>query len=246
MVLLAAFEVMLYYHSGQEDILVAAPMVGRSGAEFEGIVGFFANPVVLRANLSGNPTFQAFLGRVRKTVLAALDHQDYPTIRLVQRLRPTRDLSRSPLCQVMFALDKPHRLAEQTGPAFAAGESGLRMNSGGLVLESLPLERRAAALDLVMLIIETAGSFSASIRYNSDLFDAATIVRMAGHFEILLRHVATQPDAELNALKKILSEADRQQQVATRQEYRKANLQKLKTVKRKVVSGAQLSGNGRL
>jgi non-ribosomal peptide synthetase component F len=117
------------------------------------------------------------------------------------------------------------------------------MNSGGLVLESLQLQRRAAALDLVMLIIETAGSFSASIRYNSDLFDAATIVRMAEHFEILLRQVVTQPNAELSALKEILAEADRQQQLTTRQEYRKANLQKLKTVKRKAVSGSQLSEN---
>jgi hypothetical protein len=243
MVLLAAFELMLYYHSGQEDILVASPMVGRSRAEFEGIVGFFANPVVLRANLSGNPTFRAFLGQVRQTVLAALEHQDYPTLRLVQRLRPTRDLSRSPLCQVMFALDKPHRLAEQAGPAFVLSETGLRMNTGGLVLESLPVEHRAAALDLVILIIETAGSFSASMRYNSDLFDAAAIIRMAEHFEILLRHVVTQPHAELNALKEILAEADRQQLETTRNEYRKANLQKLKTVKRKPVSGSQLSGN---
>jgi hypothetical protein len=84
------------------------------------------------------------------------------------------------------------------------------------------------------------------MRYNSDLFDAATIIRMAGHFENLLRHVVTQPNAELNALKEILAEADRQQQATTRKEYRKANLQKLKTVKRKAVSGAQLSGNGRL
>ncbi len=132
MVLLAAFELMLYYHSGQEDILVASPMVGRSRAEFEGMVGFFANPVVLRANLSGNPTFRAFLGQVRQTVLAALEHQDYPTLRLVQRLRPPRDLSRSPLCQTMFVLDKPHRVTEQAVPAFARGETGLRMDLGGL------------------------------------------------------------------------------------------------------------------
>jgi len=241
--LLAAFEVLLYYHSGQDDILVASPMVGRSRAEFEGIVGFFANPVVLRANLSGNPTFQGFLDRVRQTVLAALEHQDYPTLRLVQRLRPPRDLSRSPLCQVMFALDKPHRLAEQAAPALALGESGIRMHTGGLVLESLPLERRAAALDLVLLIIETAESFSASIRYNSDLFDATTIIRMAEHFEILLQHVVTQPNAELSALKETLAEGDRQQLAMTRKEYRIANLLKLNTVKRKPVSRSQLSGN---
>jgi hypothetical protein len=146
----------------------------------------------------------------------------------------------------MFALDKPHRLAEQAAPALALGETGIRMHTGGLVLESLPLERRAAALDLVLLIIETAESFSASIRYNSDLFDAATIIRMAEHFEMLLHHVVTQPNAKLNALKEILAEADRQQQLTRRNEYRRVNLQKLKTAKRKAVSGAQLSGNGRL
>ena len=210
MVLLAAFELMLYYHSGQEDILVASPMVGRSRAEFEGLVGFFANPVVLRANLSGNPTFRAFLGQVRQTVLAALEHQDYPTLRLVQRLRPPRDLSRSPLCQTMFVLDKPHRVAEQAAPAFARGETGLRMDLGGLVMESIPLERRAATLDLVMLIIETTGSLSASIRFNTDLFDAATIARMAGHFHALLESVIRDPAAAIGDLE-ILTGAERQQ-----------------------------------
>ncbi|MGD0949190.1 MAG: amino acid adenylation domain-containing protein, partial [Candidatus Binatia bacterium] len=210
MVLLAAFQVMLHYHTDQEDLLVASPMVGRSRAEFEGIVGLFTNPVFLRANLSGNPTFQAHLGQVRQTVLAALEHQDYPTLRLVEQLRPTRDLSRSPICQVMFVLDKPHGLAEQGGPAFVLGETGLRMNPGGLVLESLPLERRAATLDLVLLAIEAARSLSISVRYNTALFDAATIARLARHFEALLRHVVTQPDARLTALKDMLAESDRQ------------------------------------
>ena len=206
-VLLAAFELMLHYHSGQEDILVASPMVGRSRAEFEGLAGFFANPVVLRANLSGNPTFRALLGRVRQTVLEALEHQDYPTLRLVQRLRSPRDLSRSPLCQAMFVLDKPHRVAEQAVPAF---ETGLRMNLGGLVMEAIPLERRAATLDLVMLIIETTGSLSTSIRFNTDLFDAATIARMAGHFHALLESVIRDPAAAIGDLE-ILTGAERQQ-----------------------------------
>jgi amino acid adenylation domain-containing protein len=210
MVLLAAFELMLYYHSGQEDILVASPMVGRSRAGFEGLVGFFANPVVLRADLSGNPTFRALLGQVRQTVLAALEHQDYPTLRLIQRLRPPRDLSRSPLCQTMFVLDKPHRVAEQAGPAFARGETGLRMDLGGFVMESIPLERRAATLDLVMLIIETIGSLSASIRFNTDLFDAATIARMAGHFQALLQSVIRDPAAAIGDFE-ILTGAERRQ-----------------------------------
>ena len=92
MVLLAAFQVALSHHTNQEDLVVGTPMVGRSRAEFEGIVGLFTNPVVLRTNLSGNPSFAKFLGRVRRTVLDALEHQDFPTVLLVERLRPSRDL----------------------------------------------------------------------------------------------------------------------------------------------------------
>jgi hypothetical protein len=244
MVLLAAFHVILHYHTGQEDLLVGSPVLGRSRVEFEGIVGLFTNPVILRANCSGNPTFEAFLAQVRQTVLAALEHQDYPTLLLVERLRPARDLSRPPLCQVMFVLDKPHQLAEQGAPAFVLGDSGLRMNPGGLELEALPLEHRAATLDLVMLTIETVHSLSVSIRYNSELFDAATITRIAKHFETLLRHVVTQADARLNALKSILASMDKQELAATRQQYREANLQRLKTVKRVPVSVSQLSSDG--
>ena len=210
MVLLAAFELMLHYHTGQDDILVASPMVGRSRAEFEGMIGFFANPVVLRANFSGIPTFRALLAQVRQTVLAALDHQDYPTLRLVQRLRPPRDPSRSPLCQTMFVLDKPHRVADQAAPSLAGDETGLWMTLGGLPMESIPLERRAATLDLVMLIIETTGSLSASIRFNADLFDAATIARMAGHFHALLESVVRDPATSIGDLD-TLTAAERQQ-----------------------------------
>jgi amino acid adenylation domain-containing protein len=223
-VLLAAFELLLHYHSGQEDILVASPMAGRSRAEFEGMVGFFANPVVLRADFSGNPTFRIFLGQVRQTVLAALEHQDYPTLRLVQRLRPPRDLSRPPLCQAMFVLDKPHRVAEQAVPTFMEGETGLRMGHGGLAMELIPLERRAATLDLVMLVIETTGSLSTSIRFNADLFDPATIARMAGHFHVLLESIIHDPATAIGDLD-ILTAAERQQLVVefndTRTDYPK-------------------------
>jgi hypothetical protein len=235
-VLLTAFQVILHHHTGQEDLLVGSPVLGRSRAEFEGVVGLFTNPVILRANCSGNPTFEAFLGQVRQTVLAALEHQDYPTLLLVERLHPARDLSRPPLCQVMFVLDKPHQLAEQGAPAFVLGERGLRMNPGGLELEAVPLEHRAATLDLVMLTIETAHSLSISMRYNNDLFDAATIVRIAKHFETLLHHVTTQPDARLNALRDILAGMDRQQLAAIRQQYREANLQRLKAARRVAIN----------
>ncbi len=241
MVLLAAFQVVLSYHSGQEDLLVGTPMVGRSRAEFEGIVGLFTNPVVLRTNLCGNPTFGAFLDQVRHTVLSALEHQDFPTVLLVERLRPPRELSRPPLCQVMFVLDKPHRIAQQGGPSFVAAETGLRMNPGGLVLESIALERRAATLDLVLLIIETEESLAASTRYNSDLFEAATIARMSQHFEILLRRILREPTARLDALKLTLAATDRQHQVNLRKEQKEVNIQKLRHVKRRNIKTSQPS-----
>jgi hypothetical protein len=244
MVLLAAFQVILHHHTGQEDLLVGSPVLGRSRAEFEGIVGLFTNPVILRANCSGNPTFEAFLGQVRQTVLAALEHQDYPTLLLVERLRPARDLSRPQLCQVMFVLDKPHQLTEQGAPAFVLGDSGLRMNPGGLDLEALPLEHRAATLDLVMLTIEAAHSLSVSIRYNSDLFDVATITRIAKHFETLLRHVTTQANAGLNALRHILDGMDRQELAEIRRRFREDNLQRLKTAKRVAINVSQPSSHG--
>ena len=244
MVLLAAFQVILHHHTGQEDLMVGSPVLGRSRAEFEGIVGLFTNPVILRANCSGNPTFEGFLGQVRQTVLAALEHQDYPTLLLVERLHPARDLSRPPLCQVMFVLDKPHQLAEQGAPAFVLGDGGLRMNPGGLELEALPLEHRAATLDLVMLTIEAPHSLSVSIRYNSDLFDAPTITRIAKHFETLLHHVTTQPNARLSALRHILARMDRQELAEIRRQYREANLQRLKTAKRVAISISQPGSDG--
>ena len=221
-VLLAAFELMLHYHSGQDDILIASPMVGRSRAEFEAMVGLFANPVVVRANLAGSPTFRELLARVRQTVVAALDHQDYPTLRLVQRLRPPRDLSRPPLCQTMFVLDKPHRVIEQAVPSFARGETGFRMDLGGFEMESIPLERRAATLDLVMLIIETSGSLSASIRFNTDLFDMTTIARMAGHFRTLVENILRDPAVAIDDLEMLTAPERRQLLVEfndTRTEY---------------------------
>jgi len=244
-VLLAAFDVTIACLTGQEDFLVASPVVGRNRAGFEGVVGLFTNPVMLRTNLSGNPAFRDLIGRVRETVLGALEHQDYPTLLLVQRLQPPRDLSRPPLAQVMFVLDKPHRItapetppSARDTPAFAQGETGLRMNPGGLDLESFPLDRRAASLDLVMLIIETSTALSVSLRYNSDLFDPSTIVRIGGHFESVLRNVVADNDLKLNGLKAILAEADRQQLIGLREERRNANLQMLKNIKRRPAAPA--------
>jgi amino acid adenylation domain-containing protein len=191
--LLAAFQVLLARYSGQDDILVGTPIAGRSRAELAGIVGYFVNSVVIRADLSRDPAFQDLLDRVRRAVLGAFAHQEYPFVTLVERLQPVRDLSRSPLFQVMFALQKAQLLNDAGLNAFALGGDGARMSVGGLQFESITLEQRIAQFDLTLTVGEVKGSLAAALEYNTDLFDAATIHRMAGHMQSLLEGIAADP-----------------------------------------------------
>ena len=200
MVLLAAFQVLLYRYTGQDDLLVGSPTAGRSRAELAGLVGYFVNPVILRANLSGNPTFETFLSRVRSSVLEAFDHQDYPFALLVERLQPVRDPSRSPLVQTMFVLQKAHLLHEAGLTPFALGESGARMTLGELTLDSLALDQRVAQFDLTLMMAEMEGGLAASFVYNTDLFDATTIAQMARHFQTLLDAIGVSPQQPVSEL----------------------------------------------
>ncbi|MCC5661303.1 amino acid adenylation domain-containing protein [Nostoc sp. XA010] len=209
MTLLAAYQILLYRLSGQEDILVGSPTAGRNEAELAGLFGYFANPVVLRANLSGNPTFETFLSQVRRTALNAFAHQDYPLTLLVERLQPTRDASRTPLFQTMFVLQKAYMLHEQGLTVFALGD-GAKMNLGGLSMESLALEQRSAQFDLTLAMAEVGDKLAASFEYNTNLFDTATINRMAGHFLCLLESIVSNPQQSISALP-LLTSAERNQ-----------------------------------
>ncbi|NMG08551.1 non-ribosomal peptide synthetase [Brasilonema sp. UFV-L1] len=210
MTMLAAFQVLLYRYTGQEDLLVGSPTTGRSRADLAGVVGYFVNPVVLRADLSGNPTFEAFLSQVRSTVLDAFAHQDYPFARLVEQLQPIRDPSRSPLFQVMFVLQKAHLQNQEGLAAFALGETGARIKLGELELESLSLEKRIAQFDLTLMMALVDGQLSGSWQYNTDLFDATTIARMAGHFQTLLEGIVADPQQHVSLLP-LLTKLERQQ-----------------------------------
>jgi amino acid adenylation domain-containing protein len=200
MTLLAAFQTLLHRYTGQEDVLTGTPTAGRGRAEFAGVVGYFVNPVVLRSDLSGDPTFTEFLARVRRTTLSAFEHQSYPFPLLVERLQPERDPSRSPLFQVMFVLQQAHALREEGISSFALREGGARLALDALILESMPVEQRIAQFDLTLTMAEVGGGLSASLEYNTALFDPATAQRMAGHFETLLRGLVAEPDARLSAL----------------------------------------------
>jgi amino acid adenylation domain-containing protein len=185
MLLLAAFQTLLHYYSGREDICVSTPIANRNRAEMEGLIGFFVNTLIMRADLSGDPSFREILKRVREVALGAYAHQDLPFERLVEELQPVRDLSHSPLAQVAFALQNaPIPLPE----------------TPGLTLSLLKNESGIAKTDLTLILSEGVEGLSGAFEYSTDLFDATTIARMARHFQILLERIVANPEQSLSAL----------------------------------------------
>lgn len=200
MTLLAALQVLLYRYTGQLEILVGSPTSGRSRGWLAGLIGYLVNPVVLRAELSGDQTFADFLQDVRRTVLAAFEHQDYPFALQVKDVQPERDASRSPLFQVMFAFQKSHLRNDQGVAAFAVGDPGAQISLGDVVLESVALPQRTARFDLTLVMAEIGDQLGASLEYNTDLFDAATIERMSEQFERLLESIVARPETAVSRL----------------------------------------------
>ena len=195
MVLLAAFQTLLARYSRQDDICVGVPLAGRTHVDAEGLIGFFVNTVVFRTDLSGDPSFQELLGRVREVALGAYAHQDLPFERLVDELQPERDTSRNPLFQVAFVFDKT------MAPPLALPNARLR---------PLTVERGTAKFDLTLSLQEDGRELSALLEYSTDLFDAATIERMGRHFQRLLEGISARPDRRLADLPLLLDDERRQ------------------------------------
>ncbi|WP_393062392.1 amino acid adenylation domain-containing protein [Streptomyces sp. LN549] len=201
MTLLAVFQVVLSRYSGQEDIAVGTPIAGRNRAEIEDMVGFFLNTLVMRTDLSGDPTFTELIDRVKDTALGAYDHQDLPFERLVEELAPQRDLSRNPLFQTMFVL--------QNTPDSRSWELP------GLSIRQLDLAAQESKFDFSFYATEAAdGGLDGTIVYSTDLFDEATMARLAGHFETLLGAAAHSPTARLSDLE-MLTPAERREILTT-------------------------------
>ena len=172
MVLLAGFQSLLARYSGQEAFCVGSPVAGRNRPELEGLIGFFVNTLAMRADLSGNPTFAELLARTRETALAALAHQDVPFDRLVQHLLPQRDLSRSPLFQVVFSL--------QNAPM-------PEVNLPELSLSGLDTQSGTAKFDLTLTMMPVDNRLSGSLEYSTDLFSPATADQMVAHYLVILK-----------------------------------------------------------
>jgi len=185
MTLLAAFQTLLSRYSGQEDIIVGIPIAGRNQVETEGLIGLFVNTLAIRTNLSINPSFRQLLSQVREVTLEAYDHQDLPLEKLIEELKSERDLSRSPLFQVMFVFQntpsKPWELP-------------------GLTITPLEVHSGTSKFDLILALEETSEGIKGGVEYNTDLFEAATITRMVGHFQTLLESIVANPQQRLSDL----------------------------------------------
>lgn len=195
MTLLAAFNILLSRYSGQEDIVVGSPIANRNRKEIEGLIGYFANTLALRTDLSGNPTFRELLGRVRETALGAYTHQDLPFEKLVDELQPERSTSHAPIFQVAFILQNtPTQVLELPG----------------LTLSRFDTDSITAKVDLHLTARETAEGLRITLTYDTALFHAETMARMLGHFQTLLEGIVANPEHRLSRLS-MLSASERQQ-----------------------------------
>ncbi|HEY0733618.1 MAG TPA: amino acid adenylation domain-containing protein, partial [Herpetosiphonaceae bacterium] len=195
MTLLAAFQVLLARVSGQDQLLVGSPIAGRTRAELDELIGCFVNTLVLRADLRGQPTFVALLARVRTTTLHAYEHQELPFERLVEAIQPARDLSRSPLVQVMFAL---HNTPQEASAL------------PGLTLRRLPVDSGTAKFDLALSLSETADGLVGTLEYATALFARASMERLLSHFHTLLTAIVADPQQPITTLP-LLTDVQRQQ-----------------------------------
>ena len=206
MVLLAAYQVLLGRHTGQDDPVVGSPTSGRHRADLADLVGDFVNMLPLRGDLAAEPTFLQLLERTRDKVLAALDHQDYPFSLLVDRLQPTRDLSRSPIFQTSFVLQKFHRFEELSRVLLPARDEP-PIPFADLVLKPIALPQQDGQFDLNLEMKEDdAGRLVGAWKYAADLFEADTVRRLAGHFETLLRGIVAEPEVPVAGLSLLTGE----------------------------------------
>ncbi|MEG3130955.1 amino acid adenylation domain-containing protein [Pantoea cypripedii] len=226
MVLLAALNVVLSRWSGENDIIVGSPIAGRTQPETEPMIGFFANTLALRTDLTGAPSFTALLKQVRHTTLDAYAHQELPFGKLVETLQPVRDLSRPAIFQVMLALHTPEQSPVIPGLALQAREG------------CTP----TAKFDLLIEVILRQGQLHANIEFACDLFDHATIAHLAGHFQRVLEGVTRMPDCPIGQLP-MLSAAEREQQLitwnATRTDYPDAHAVLHQLIERQVERSPQ-------
>jgi acyl carrier protein len=211
--LLTAYSVLLSWLTSRQDIVVGSPIANRGRAGLEKLIGLFVNMMVLRADVSGNPTFPELLRRVRDVLLGAYAHHELPFEQLVRELQPARNLSRTPLFQVVFVLEgKP----ETSTPL------------PGLSVEQLEIDNGSAQIDLTLRMRETPEGLLSLIRYNSDVYGVARITRLLRLMEAVLQKVVAEPESRVEEIKETLDRLNREQQSKAAREFSKNRLAKIR------------------
>ena len=196
MLLLSAFKILLYRYSGQKNICVGSPIANRTVSEVEPLIGFFLNTLALRSDLGGNPSFKELLGRVKKTTLDAYSNQDVPLEKIVERIGVDRDMSRSPLFQVLFVLQNNSDI-----PVQQLGESSFSAE---------PVSYKVSSFDLTFSATEKPNGIELEVEYCTDLFLPSTIERMIEHYMMLLSSIVINPLQRVNKLVMLTPEEVRQ------------------------------------
>ena len=220
MTLLATLQILLGRYTNSEDIVVGTDIANRNQGETESLIGFFVNLLVLRTNLSGNPTFKELLKRVQEVTLGAYAHQDLPFAKLVDILRPERKASTTPLFQVLFVM--------QNTPIS-------KLELPNLTIEPLPIDNGETRFDLAIFVQEAEAGIIWNLKYSTDLFDQQDIVKMSGNLQTLLTNITDNPDTKIQDLE-MLTESEKEAQVAAKAKRTKANFKKFKSIKPKAVS----------
>lgn len=202
MVLLTAFQIVLRHHSGLDDIVVGTDVANRRHAETERLIGFFVNQVVLRTDLSGNPSFIEILRRVRRVALEAFEHQDLPFDKLVEAMNPPRDARGMPLFQIKFVL--------QNAPVQLPSLNGLRFTT-------IPVENGTAKFDLLFNCERTSEGVFGLLEYSTEVFDPADIARLLADFELVVETAARSPEASLLQVDTTLADMARQRHATAQQ-----------------------------
>ncbi len=205
---MAAFQALLGRWTGQRDFAVGSPVGNRAG--FASVVGYFVNPVVVRADLAGDPSFDELVDRARATLSEAFDHQRYPFPLLAEKLAAGRDASRSPVFQAMFVWLKARWAGEDGLARYVLSAPDAHVSLGALTLDSQPLSHGGSQFDLTLAIAEERDGLLASLQYNADLFEEATAKRLLGHFQRLLEAALAAPGARLSTLAVLTAEEERQ------------------------------------
>jgi alpha-ketoglutarate-dependent taurine dioxygenase/acyl carrier protein len=219
MTLLAAFSVLLSRLSGQSEVNVGTPVAGRTRTVTESLIGYFINALVLRSDLSGDPPFRQLLKQVREAALGAYAHQEVPFEKLVEVLHPERQTNYAPLFQVVFNFQNAPALV----PTFQ-----------DLTFSVIEIESDTTKYDLTLYMWDSPDGLAGAFAYQTDLFEASTILRLIRRFEALLTNIVAEPDARLSALG-ILSEEEKRQQSVVNQQRAESNRKRLGSIKRAAV-----------